>query len=343
MSGITDLDEAVAGLLRTSKKKVFLVVNKVDNSQREYDAQVFYKLGLGEIYSISSVNGSGTGDLLDVVVKSFTGESTESDNMDIPKYAIIGRPNVGKSSLLNTLIGEERNIVTPIAGTTRDSIFTRYNKFGHDFYLIDTAGIRKKAKVTEDLEFYSVMRAIKSVEKSDVCLLMIDATTGMESQDMNIFNLIINNRKGVVLLVNKWDLMEKDSNSVKAYEAELKSRLAPFNDIPVLFISAITKQRVHKVLEVANQVYQNRIKKIKTSELNDVMLKAIEAYHPPTNKGKIIKIKFVTQLPTHAPSFAFYCNLPQYIRESYKRYLENQLRKNFDFSGVPMQIFFRNK
>lgn len=263
--------------------------------------------------------------------------------MDIPKYAIIGRPNVGKSSLLNTLIGEERNIVTPIAGTTRDSIFTRYNKFGHDFYLIDTAGIRKKAKVTEDLEFYSVMRSIKSIEKSDVCLLMIDATTSMESQDMNIFNLIINNRKGVVLLVNKWDLMEKDSNSVKAYEAELKSRLAPFNDIPVLFISAITKQRVHKVLEVANQVYQNRIKKIKTSELNDVMLKAIEAYHPPTNKGKIIKIKFVTQLPTHAPSFAFYCNLPQYIRESYKRYLENQLRKNFDFSGVPMQIFFRNK
>lgn len=343
MSGITDLDEAVAGLLRKSKKKIFLVVNKVDNSQREYDAQVFYKLGLGDIYSISSINGSGTGDLLDEVVKSFTGESTESDNMDIPKYAIIGRPNVGKSSLLNTLIGEERNIVTPIAGTTRDSIFTRYNKYGHDFYLIDTAGIRKKAKVTEDLEFYSVMRAIKSVEKSDVCLLMIDATTGMESQDMNIFNLIINNRKGVVLLVNKWDLMEKDSNSVKAYEAEVKSRLAPFNDIPILFISAITKQRVHKVLEVADQVFKNRIKKIKTSELNDVMLKVIEAYRPPTNKGKIVTIKFVTQLPTHAPSFAFYCNLPQYIRESYKRYLENQLRKNFDFTGVPIQIFFRNK
>ncbi|MFH2141205.1 MAG: ribosome biogenesis GTPase Der, partial [Bacteroidota bacterium] len=343
MSGITDLDDAVAGLLRKSGKKVFLVVNKVDNSQREYESQVFYKFGLGEIYSISSINGSGTGDLLDDVVKSFTKESIEEENDDIPKYAIIGRPNVGKSTLLNTLIGEERNIVTPIAGTTRDSIFTLYNKFGHNFYLIDTAGIRKKAKVTEDLEFYSVMRSIRSIEKSDVCLLMIDGTQGLEAQEMNIFSLVIKNRKGVVILVNKWDIVEKNNKTTKEYEAQIKSKLAPFNDIPVMFISAITKQRVHKVLEVANEVYHNRIRKIKTSELNKVMLEVVEAYHPPANKGKQIKIKFVTQLPTHAPSFAFYCNLPQYIKDPYKRYLENQMRKKFNFSGVPIQIFFRNK
>ncbi|MFH2094789.1 MAG: ribosome biogenesis GTPase Der [Bacteroidota bacterium] len=342
MSGITDLDESVAGILRKANKPVLLVVNKVDNSDRVYDSHIFYKLGFKNLFHISSINGSGTGELLDELVNHLKQES-EEDFSGVPRFAIIGRPNVGKSSLVNALIGEERNIVTPIAGTTRDSIYTRYNKFGHDFFLIDTAGLRKKGKVSEDLEFYSVMRALRAIEHSDVCLLMLDANQGLEAQDLNIYQQVIKNRKGVVILVNKWDLVEKDNHSTRKYEEAIKERLAPFNDVPVIFTSAITKQRIHKVLETAMEVYRNRTQKIKTSQLNEVMQEAIEAYHPPAEKGKFIKIKFVTQLPTHAPSFAFFCNLPQYIKDPYRRYLENKLREHFNFTGVPMQIFFRKK
>jgi GTP-binding protein len=319
-----------------------LAVNKVDNNERRYEANVFYKLGLGEISPISSINGSGTGDLLDILVEHFK-EEKDTDEEGIPRFAIVGRPNVGKSTLINTLIGEERNIVTPIAGTTRDSILTRYSKFNHDFYLIDTAGLRKKAKVSEDLEFYSVLRSIRSIETADVCLLLIDATRGIEGQDVNILHLIIRNRKGVVLLVNKWDLVEKETNTLKGFEKQIREKCAPFQDFPIIFISAINKQRVFRVLETAMEVFQNRIQKIQTSALNKHMLEAIEQYPPPAYKGKYIRIKYVSQLPTHAPSFAFYANLPQYIRDPYKRYLENRMREKFHLTGVPIQIFFRKK
>ena len=289
------------------------------------------------------MNGSGTGDLLDEVLKYFKKDTIEEDESEIPRISIVGRPNVGKSSIINALVGEERNIVTPIAGTTRDSVHSRYNKFGHDFIIIDTAGLRKKGKVTEDLEFYSVMRSIRTIENSDVCILMVDATQGIESQDMHIFDLIIKNRKGVVLVVNKWDLVEKVNNTTAEYTQAIKERIAPFNDIPIVFTSAITKQRILKVLEEAMLVYENRKRRIPTSTLNEFTQEVVDAYPPPAWKGKFIKIKYATQLPTYAPSFAFFCNLPQYIREPYKRYIENKLREHFNFSGVPIQIFFRQK
>lgn len=339
---ITDLDEAIAEMLRKINKKVFLVINKVDNYERQYDANIFYSLGLGELYMISSINGSGTGDLLDDVVSSFRKKS-KVEETQLPRFAIIGRPNVGKSSLINTLIGEERNIVTPISGTTRDSIYSRYNKYNHDFYLVDTAGLRKKGKVTEDVEFYSIMRSIRAVENSDVCLLMIDATRGLESQDVNIFNLVKKNNKGILILVNKWDLIDKDTNSTKEFTAKIKDKISPFKDVPVIFTSAITKQRVHKVLEIAVNVYENRKQRISTSKLNKIVSEIVVNYPPPSVKGKFVKIKYVTQLPTTAPSFALFCNLPQYIKEPYKRYMENKLRENFNFTGVPIQIFFRKK
>ncbi len=345
LSGITDLDDAIADILRKSNKKVLLVVNKVDNNERLYDANVFYGLGLGDIYSISSINGSGTGDLLDAVVEALPGNPKEEDeeDEDIPKFAIVGRPNVGKSSLINTFIGEERNIVTPISGTTRDSIHTRYNKFGHDFILIDTAGLRKKTKVSENIEFYSVMRSIRTIESADVCMLLLDATRGIEAQDVNIFHLIEKNKKGVVILVNKWDLVDKEANSTKQYEEKIRERIAPFSDVPIIFTSALTKQRVFKALEKAIEVFENKKKRITTSKLNEYMLAVIEANYPPAIKGKYVKIKYVTQLPTRSPQFAFYCNLPQYVRDSYKRYLENKLREEYDFTGVPIQIYMRKK
>lgn len=342
MNGITDLDEVVAKILKKTNKQVLLVVNKVDNTNRLYEANIFYKLGFKEIYPVSAISGSGTGELLDEVVKSFT-KPSNMETEDLPKFAIIGRPNVGKSSLANILLGEERNIVTPISGTTRDSIYTRYQKYHYDFYLVDTAGLRKKGKVSENLEFYSVMRAIRAIENADVCLLLIDATRGIEAQDLNILHLIQRNRKGVVVLVNKWDLIEKDSNTSRQFVKTIKDKLAPFQDVPVIFISAITKQRIHKVLETAIRVYENRKRKIPTSRLNQVMLKEISKNPPPSVKGKFVKIKYVTQLPTLAPSFAFFCNLPQYIKVPYKRYLENRLREHFEFTGAPIQIFFRKK
>ena len=343
ISGITDLDATVAGMLRKIKKPVVLVVNKVDNSQRLFDATAFYGLGLGDYFPLSSINGSGTGEMLDHLTSMFGERQEEEEEEEIPRIAVVGRPNVGKSSLVNALIGEERNIVTPISGTTRDSIHTRYTKFNHDFFLVDTAGLRKKSKVKEDLEFYSVMRSVRAIEHSDVCILMIDATIGIEAQDVNIFHLIERNSKGVVVLVNKWDLVEKETKTMKEFEKKIKIRLEPFDDVPILFVSALTKQRIHKALEVAIQVYENRMQRIPTSKLNEVMQEAIEANHPPSVKGKYIKIKYVTQLPTHAPAFAFYCNLPQYVRESYKRYLENQIREHFSFTGVPIRIFMRKK
>jgi GTP-binding protein len=341
--GITDLDETIAGMLRKINKPVMLVVNKVDNAERLYDAAVFYGLGLGDYHALSSINGSGTGDMLDHLTSLLTEKEPEAEEETIPRIAVVGRPNVGKSSLINTLVGEERNIVTPVSGTTRDSIHTRYTKYNHDFILVDTAGLRKKGKVREDLEFYSVMRSVRAIEHSDVCMLLIDATIGIEAQDVNIFHLIERNWKGVLVLVNKWDLVEKGTHTVKQFEQQVRKRLEPFDDVPVLFVSALTKQRVHRALEVAIQVYGNRRRRIPTSRLNEVMLRAIEAYHPPASKGKYIRIKYVTQLPTHAPAFAFYCNLPQYVREPYKRYLENQIRKHFDFHGVPIRIFMRKK
>lgn len=342
-SGITDLDDAVAAILRKSGKNIVVAVNKVDNNQRIMDAQEFYGLGLGEIFCISSMTGSGTGDLLDQVVKIFGEASGSDEEHELPYLSVVGRPNVGKSSFINTLLGEDRYIVTDVAGTTRDSIHTRYNKFGHDFVIIDTAGLRKKGKVHDDIEFYSVLRSVRTIESSDVCLLLIDATRGLEAQDMNIFNLIVRNKKGVVILVNKWDLIEKDGYSTKKVEEEIRQRIAPFTDVPILFISAKTKQRVHKALDVAMQVYKNRKKRIKTSALNELLLEAVEAYPPPSVKGKFIKIKYVTQLPSPTPSFALFANLPQYIREPYKRYIENKIRENFDFTGVPIQVYFRQK
>ncbi len=342
LSGITDLDETIAGMLRKIVKPVLVVVNKVDNSQRMYDASVFFGLGLGDYYPVSSVSGSGTGDMLDRLTELFTREDEEESD-EIPRIAVVGRPNVGKSSLVNALIGEERNIVTPISGTTRDSIHTRYTKYNHDFYLVDTAGLRKKGKVREDLEFYSVMRSVRAIEHSDVCMLLIDATIGLEGQDVNIFHLIERNWKGVVVLVNKWDLVDKQTMTMKEYEKKIRERLQPFTDVPVLFISALTKQRIHKALQVTIEVHENRKARVPTHRLNEVMLQAIEAYHPPAVKGKYVRIKYVTQLPTHAPAFAFYCNLPQYVREPYKRYLENKLREHFSFTGVPIRIFMRKK
>lgn len=342
-SGITDLDETMASILRRTDKKVFLVVNKVDNNLRQADAVEFYGLGLGDFFTISSMTGSGTGDLLDAVVESLPQTAEVEEEDELPKFTVVGRPNVGKSSFINVLIGEERNIVTDIAGTTRDAIHTRYNKFGYDFVIIDTAGLRKKAKVKEDLEFYSVLRSVRTIEEADVCLLMIDAETGMEAQDVNIFNLIVRNKKGVVILVNKWDLLEKDNSTTTHYRNNIYERIAPFTDVPVVFISALTKQRVHKALETAMKVYKNRRQKIKTSDLNEVLLEAVEAYPPPSVKGKYIKIKYCTQLPSPTPSFALFANLPQYIKEPYRRYIENQIREKFDFSGVPIQIYFRQK
>lgn len=341
-SGITDMDDTVAQILRKSNKNILLVVNKVDNNKRILEANEFYKFGLGDPISISSINGSGTGELLDKVVSYIEKEDVEGE-LDIPKYTVVGRPNVGKSSLINALIGEERNIVTPISGTTRDSIYTRYNKFNQDFYLVDTAGIRKKGKVTENLEFYSVLRSIRSIEKADVCLLLIDATQGMEAQDLNIIRLIQKNNKGLVILVNKWDLIEKETNTSKDYTQKVKEKMSPFVDVPIIFTSVLTKQRIHKVLEEAKQVYENRKKKITTSKLNEVMQAVIEAYPPPSIKGKFVKIKYITQLNTFYPSFAFFCNLPQYVKDPYKRYLENKLRENFDFTGSPIQIYMRKK
>ena len=340
--GMTDLDDAVARILRKSGKKIFVVANKVDNPQRIADAAEFYGMGLGEPYCLSSMNGSGTGELLDAVVAALPSEFKD-DTEGLPRFAIIGQPNVGKSSLLNMLIGEERSIVTPLAGTTRDAIHQRYSKFGHDFLFVDTAGIRRKARVKEDLEFYSVLRSMRAIEDSDVCMLLIDAESGMNAQDLAIFHLIEKNIKGVVLVVNKWDLMEKNSQSAKEYEDLIKSRTAPFGDIPVVFTSVKTKQRVHKVLEEALHVYENRKKRIRTSELNDFLLPIIENYPPPSIKGKYIKIKYITQLPTATPQFAFFCNMPQYINESYRRFLENKMREKFDFTGVPIQLFFRAK
>lgn len=342
--GVTDYDSEIADILRRSGKPVILCVNKVDSGIKIFDTYQFYSLGLGEVWSISAANGSGTGDLLDEVLKILPQENNNTDSHpELPHIAIIGRPNVGKSSLTNALLDEERNIVTNIAGTTRDSISTYYNKFGLEFMLVDTAGIRKKKKVSEDLEFYSVMRSIRAIENSDVCILMIDAATGMESQDMSIFNLIIRNKKGCVLAVNKWDAFEKDSNTMKNYEAALRARIAPFDDIPIIFTSVIKKQRIMDVIKEAGRVYNNYSRKISTSKLNDALLPEIENYPPPSWKGKYVKIKYITQLPTRFPSFAFFCNLPQYIKEPYKRFLENKLRKHFDLCGCPIQIFTRQK
>ncbi|MDB5152673.1 MAG: ribosome biosis GTPase Der [Mucilaginibacter sp.] len=340
-TGITDLDDEIAVLLRRSKKPVHVVVNKVDNNSQQSDATVFYSLGLGEIYNISSMTGSGTGELLDAVVQGFDEEPTEENTL--PKFAIVGRPNVGKSSIINALIGKERNIVTPIAGTTRDSIHIHYNQYGHDFMLVDTAGLRKKTKVKENIEFYSVMRTIKALEEADVVILMIDAVEGLESQDVNIFHLAEKNKKGIVIVVNKWDLIEKNNKTIKVFEEQIRDKIAPFTDVPIVFTSVTEKQRVLKVIETAQHVYDNRKKKIPTSKLNEVMLPIIENYPPPATKGKFVKIKYVTQINGSSPMFAFFCNLPQYLKEAYYRFIENKLRENFDFTGVPIQVFFRQK
>ncbi|MBR1427476.1 MAG: ribosome biogenesis GTPase Der [Prevotella sp.] len=345
-NGLTDWDEDVATILRRSKLPVILVVNKVDNNNQQYDAFEFYKLGLGDPICISAVSGSGTGDLLDVVVEKMQGLGNDDDiEDDIPRFAVVGRPNAGKSSIINAFIGEDRHIVTEIAGTTRDSIYTRYNKFGFDFYLVDTAGIRRKNKVTEDLEFYSVMRSIRAIENSDVCILMIDATRGIEGQDMNIFQLIQKNNKSLVVVVNKWDLVEdKSQKAITFFEEAIRNRMAPFTDFPIIFASALTKQRIFKVLETAKQVYINRKAKIGTTKLNEVMLPLIEATPPPSIKGKYIKIKYCSQLPnTQIPSFVFYANLPQYVKEPYKRFLENKIRENWQLTGSPINIFIRQK
>lgn len=341
-TGITDHDEAVARILRRTDKPILVVANKVDNHERIPMASEFYKFGLGEVYTISSINGSGTGDMLDALIKTFP-ETESKPDPEIPRIAVVGKPNVGKSSLINALLGESRNIVTDVAGTTRDAVHTRYNAFGFDFYLIDTAGIRKRSKVHEDIEYYSVLRSIRSIEDSDVCLLMIDANDGMQKQDLTIFSRIERNSKGVVILVNKWDTIAKESDTTKAYEDEIRKRIAPFTDVPIIFISALTKLRIHKAVEKAMQVYEALSTRIPTSKLNEVFQPIIEDYPPPAIKGKHIKIKYVMQLPTHKPAFAFFCNLPQYIKEPYKRFLENKLRENFDLEGVPVKIFFRKK
>lgn len=341
-TGVTGMDEDVAELLRKVNKPVFLAVNKVDNNKRAEDAVEFYSLGLGEIYTIASINGSGTGELLDALVESLP-EEEEKEEEDLPRFAVVGRPNAGKSSLINALIGEERYIVTDIAGTTRDAIDTKYNRFGFEFNLVDTAGIRRKSKVKEDLEFYSVMRSVRAIEHCDVCLLVFDATRGFDGQVQNIFWLAERNRKGIVILANKWDLVEKDNKTIKEFEAYIRKQIEPFTDVPIIFISALTKQRIYKAIETAVEVYKNRSKRIKTSELNDTLLPIIQQTPPPAYKGKYVKIKFITQLPTPQPQFAFFCNLPQYIREPYKRFLENKLREHFNFHGVPVTVYMRKK
>jgi GTPase len=344
-TGVTDLDQEVAAILRRSKLPVVLVANKTDNNEQRYDAPEFYSLGLGEPYCISSATGSGTGDLLDLLLTKFNADNEETLEDGIPRFAVVGRPNAGKSSLVNSFIGEERNIVTEIAGTTRDSIYTKYDKFGFDFYLVDTAGIRKKNKVIEDLEFYSVMRSIRAIENSDVCILMIDATRGIEAQDMNIFQLIQRNNKSLVVVVNKWDLVEdKDVKVMKTFENAIHSRMAPFSDFPIIFGSALTKQRIFKVLETAKEVYENRKVHVGTSKLNEVMLPLIEAFPPPSIKGKYIKIKYCMQIPnTQIPSFVFFANLPQYVKEPYRRFLENKIRENWHMTGTPINVFIRQK
>lgn len=342
-TGITDLDMFMADILRRADKKVFLVVNKVDNSEQLYGTPEFYALGLGEPYAISSMSGSGTGDLMDAIVAALPPDERDGGEEELPRITIVGRPNVGKSSMTNALLGQERNIVTPVAGTTRDSIHTRYNKYGMDFYLIDTAGLRKKGKVTEDLEFYSVMRSIRAIESSDVCILMLDASQGVESQDLNIFNLIVRNRKGCVIVVNKWDLIPKDSNTMKEWRAAIAKKLAPFSDVPVIFTSVPDRQRILEVLQTALRVYRSRARRIPTSEFNDYILPIIEETPPPSIKGKYIRIKYAAQLPNPTPVFAFFVNLPQYIKDTYRRFLENKIREHWDFSGVPIQIYFRQK
>ena len=341
MVGITDLDESVAEVLRKTKKPIYIIANKVDNNQRIGLSSEFYSLGLGDVYDMSAINGHGTGDLLDVLVKHFNPDVEEPS--ELPRIAVVVKPNVGKSSMINALTGEERNIVTPISGTTRDALDAHFNAFGFDFILVDTAGIRKRSKVHEDIEYYSVLRSVRAIENSDVCIVMLDATEGVKKQDLSIFYIAEKNHKGVVVAVNKWDLLEKETNTLKEYEDNLREALAPFNDVPIVFTSTITKQRILKVLESAMMVYQNRMQKIPTSELNNVMQNIIAQHPPPMLKGKQIKIKYVQQLPTHAPAFAFFCNLPQYISESYKRYLENRIRENWDFYGVPISIYFRKK
>lgn len=340
--GITPMDEDVAQLLRRTDKPVHLVVNKIDTPDKFALSAEFYALGFDKLFALSATNGSGTGELLDEVVREM--DSTPQEKTDnLPHITVIGRPNVGKSSIINAFIGQERNIVTPIAGTTRDTIFTRYNLFGFDFYLVDTAGIRRKQKVTENIEFYSVMRSIRAIENSDVCILMLDAQSGLESQDLNLFALCRRNNKGVVVVVNKWDLVEKENNTLKKYEAVVRERLAPDNDVPIVFTSVINKQRIYKVLETAKQVHENRSRRISTSELNETLLPILKQTPPPIYKGKTVKIKYITQLPGNYPAFVFFCNLPQYVKEPYKRFVENQLRRLWNFSGVPVKVFFREK
>lgn len=345
MNGLTDLDASVAQMLRKSGKPIVVVSNKSDNHDLGHQSAEFYSLGLGDPYAVSAINGAGTGDLLDYILTLFSKKGEETPLEDIPKFAIVGRPNAGKSSIVNALIGEERNIVTNIAGTTRDSINTRYNKFGMDFYLIDTAGIRKRNKVTEDLEYFSVIRSIRVIEEADVCILIIDATRGIESQDLNIFSIIQKNRKGLVVFVNKWDLVEeKDNIVIKTFENAIRERLAPFTDFPIIFGSALTKQRILKVMDMAKEVYHNRKRKVSTSKLNEVMLPIIQHTPPPSNKGKYIKVKYITQLPnTQIPSFVFFCNLPQWVKEPYRRFVENRMRENWNFLGTPINVFFREK
>ncbi len=341
--GVTDMDREVANLLRRTEKPVFLTVNKVDNGQKQELAVEFYELGLGEYYCISAMSGFGTGELLDDVVKSFPETEFVDEFEGLPRLTVIGRPNVGKSTFINALLDQERNIVTNVAGTTRDSLETRYNQFGFDFVMVDTAGMRKKSKVNENLEFYSVMRSIRAIEYSDVCIMLVDAMRGFEGQDLSIFSLAEKNRKGIVILVNKWDLVEKDTHTMKKFEEQIRFKLAPFSDVPIIFVSALTKQRIFKAIEIAIEVYTNRKRRVKTSKLNEIMLPVIERKPPPAIKGKYIKIKYCTQLPTHAPQFAFFANLPQYVKEPYKRYIENQIRKHWNFTGVPIHIWFRKK
>ena len=342
-TGVTDLDMMMADILRRTTKKVILVVNKVDNYDQQYGAMEFYSLGLGEPITICAMSGSGTGEMMDAIIEALPEDAKAEEFEDLPRITIVGRPNVGKSSMTNALLGDERNIVTPIAGTTRDSIHTRYNKFGMDFYLVDTAGMRKKGKVTEDLEFYSVMRSIRAIENSDVCILMLDAKQGIESQDINIFNLIVRNKKGCVVVVNKWDLIEKESNTMKEWREFLEKKFAPFSDLPIIFTSVINKQRILEVMQQAIRVYNSRRRRVPTSEFNEFILPIIEETPPPSTKGKYIRIKYAMQLPSPTPAFAFFVNLPQYIKEPYRRFLENKIRSHWDFSGVPMQIYFRQK
>lgn len=343
-TGIVDLDETVADILRKTKKKILVIANKVDNNDRIGLSSEFWSFGLGDVFDLSAANGSGTGEILDEVVKYFDKEDPRGEEEEnLPRIAVVGKPNVGKSSFINAITGEERNIVTEISGTTRDAINTRFKAFGFDFMLIDTAGIRKKAKVTEDIEFYSVLRSVRTIENSDVCVFMIDATEGIQKQDLHIYYIAEKNHKGVVVLVNKWDLVEKDHKTSLEMEEQLRRELAPFNDVPIIFTSTLTKQRLHKALEKVMEVYENRSRKISTSQLNEVMQAIIDSNPPPSVKGKYVKIKYIQQLPTHAPAFAFFCNLPQYIPDSYKRFLENRLREQFNFEGVPVRIFFRRK